>query len=153
MITLITQEWNVRAPDSYIPQMKPADLGVYLTRVQGRRATTPPAATVFAQHRASAAVPAPRDEELTDRQKAIAYARSQVGVNQRAAIRPAPSAPPPPLDPAAEAARAELLQGGDFDQWMTAAYDKLDEDVHRGEVVILAAALRRTATIASGSPL
>lgn len=36
---------------------------------------------------------------------------------------------------------------------MTAAYDKLGEDVHRDEVVILAAALRRTAIIASGSPL
>ncbi|WP_326829644.1 hypothetical protein OIE13_05745 [Streptosporangium sp. NBC_01810] len=53
---------------------------------------------------------------------------------------------------AADAARAELLQGGDFDRWMKAAREKLGKDADRDEAVILAASLRRTTTPALGSP-
>ena len=42
--------------------------------------TPPPVHVVLTQARSSA-LPAPRDEELTDREKAIAYARTRVGVS------------------------------------------------------------------------
>ena len=82
-IDLIIRENGVRRPDRYIPAMEPAELRAALTRVRARHATTPtppPVPIVLAQARSSP-LPAPRDEELTDREKAIAYARSRVGVS------------------------------------------------------------------------
>lgn len=178
MIILITRESNVRNTDSYIPKMKPLDLVGVLARVRVRvrvRRTPTPAPPPYDEVRArqaAQAVPRPRaDEPPPDpgqaaaephpdpQGQAVAEPRARLlKGSPRAALRatitaPALAALPAEPDPAAEAARAELLQSGDFDQWMTAAYDKLGEDVHRDEVVILAAALRRTAIIASGSPL
>lgn len=162
MIILITRESNVRNTDSYIPKMKPLDLVGVLARVRVRRTPTPapPPYDEVRARQAAQAVPRPRaDEPPPDPGQAVAELRARLlKGSPRAALRatitaPAPAALPAEPDPAAEAARAELLQSGDFDQWMTAAYDKLGEDVHRDEVVILAAALRRTAIIASGSPL
>lgn len=165
MIILITRESNVRNTDSYIPKMKPLDLVGVLARVRVRVRRTPtPAPPPYDEVRArqaAQAVPRPRaDEPPPDPQgQAVAEPRARLlKGSPRAPLRatitaPARAALPAEPDPAAEAARAELLQSGDFDQWMTAAYDKLGEDVHRDEVVILAAALRRTAIIASGSPL
>ncbi|MGV9535051.1 hypothetical protein ACWEU6_22030 [Streptosporangium sandarakinum] len=65
-------------------------------------------------------------------------------------LRPRPSADEP--SPAAEAARAELLEGGDFDRWMEAAGEKLGHDARLDDIVILAAQLRRAATVTQGSP-
>ncbi|MFC3979697.1 hypothetical protein [Streptosporangium jomthongense] len=125
------------------------DLPGFLARVRaGERAAVPretpippPASAVLAQRRTSATPPEERDEELTDREKAIAHARGRIGhstPNARLAI-------PEQAEPAEAAeARAELARYGDFGQWMTAAYGKLGGDAHRDEVVILAANLART---------
>lgn len=66
----------------------------------------PPASVVFAQRRASATPPAERDEELTDREKAIAYARGRVG---HSTPKARPTMSPERAEPA-EAA-AELAHG------------------------------------------
>ncbi|MFF4417446.1 hypothetical protein ACFYY8_33395 [Streptosporangium sp. NPDC001559] len=95
----------------------------------------PPASAVLAQRRTSAAPPEERDEELTDREKAIAHARGRVGHSTPKARLVVPEQ----AEPAEVAeARAGLARHGDFGRWMDAAYGKLGPDAHRDEVVILA---------------
>ncbi|MER7212415.1 hypothetical protein ABT340_35630 [Streptosporangium sp. NPDC000239] len=129
----------------------------WLARVRAvRRAaaptpTPPPYAEVHARQADTRASGASRDEELTDREKAIAHARGRVGHSApkaRLAI-------PEQAEPAEVAeARAELAQSGDFDRWLDAAAHRLGKDAPPNEVVILAATLRRTATaaLAGGAP-
>ncbi|WP_156056025.1 hypothetical protein [Streptosporangium roseum] len=64
-----------------------------------------------------------------------------------------PRSPVDEPSPAAEAARAELLEGGDFDRWMTAARGKLGAGAARDEVVILAAELARRGALDHGGRL
>jgi len=136
------------------------DLPEFLARV---RAAAERRAAYAARQAQSPPGPAPEPPQATttpaEKEAALAATRQRLDAirrsqGQRGATGPTRLIPRPTPDanPDADTARAELLQGGDFDRWMKAAREKLGKDADRDEAVILAASLRRTTTPALGSP-